>query len=101
MKAKKFDQKKPDLTLPSPYLEEAVAYVMQMGLEKYGRDNWRSGKDDPEFHRRTLAAAKRHIAAFLKGNPIDDESGLPHLWHAVTDLSFIIHWQEELKKDKK
>lgn len=89
-KALKHDSNKPDLTLVPPELTEAVAQVMGFGCTKYGRSNWLGGME----HHRVLAACMRHINKFLKGEEIDPESGFPHLWHAVTNLAFLITYQE-------
>jgi hypothetical protein len=89
--AKKFDTDKVDLTLVPPHLKKAVARVMMYGAVKYGRDNFKEGME----HHRVLAAALRHIDAFLNGQELDPESGFPHIWHAACNLGFLIHYQEE------
>lgn len=88
--ALKFDSEKPDLTMVPPELVEAVAKVMGYGAKKYGRGNYLNGME----HHRVLAAAMRHINQFLRGQEFDSESGLPHLHHAVTNLAFLICYQE-------
>ena len=65
----------------------AIARVRMYGNQKYGSpDNW---KQVEEW--RYWDALLRHILACLDDpNGKDDESGLPHLWHAATNLAFLI-----------
>ena len=64
----------------------AVAAVREYGTAKYGDpDNWK--RVEPERYR---DAAFRHFLAYLddpKG--VDEESGLPHLWHLITNCAFL------------
>lgn len=85
---KKFDTSKPPLDmLPvSALIEESLA--LRFGAEKYGRDNWRKGM----AWTRLIAAALRHIFAFLMGENRDPESGCHHLAHARCCLGFIIEY---------
>jgi len=83
----KFDQGKPDLTLPPFEAIEAVTRVMEFGLAKgYVRDSWR---DVPDAQRRYMAALLRHVSAILQGEDIDPDSGLPHIDHAACDALFL------------
>lgn len=70
---------------------EALARVLMYGLGKYGRkDAWR--EVEPV---RYYDAAMRHLLAYNEdtrtGKPsVDTESGLPHLWHALTNVAFLV-----------
>ena len=72
---------------------ESVGHVLRHGADEYGEDNWRLL---PNWRRRYIAAALRHIAAhctgggLLGGLPLDHESGQPHLAHAVANLLFVL-----------
>lgn len=84
--ALKFDQAKPDYSLiPTEALDE-IAAVWSFGEKKYAAFNWTLGFK----WRRPLAAALRHIYAFLRGEDKDPESGLCHLAHAVCCLMMVI-----------
>ena len=85
---KKFDTSKPPLDmLPvNALIEESL--VLRFGADKYGRDNWRNGM----AWTRLIAAALRHIFAFLMGENRDPESGCHHLAHARCCLGFIIEY---------
>jgi len=74
---------------------DAVSHVVAVrteGLEKYrDPDNWKSV---PGWRGRYFAAALRHMMAWHLGQRLDDESGLPHLAHAVINLLFMISLDE-------
>ena len=82
----KHDGGKPRLALVLPEIIEAVGAVMTHGAEKYGEGNYR--KVEPARYRDALM---RHICKWLK-NPhgIDDDSGLPHLWHMACNVAFLL-----------
>lgn len=82
----KHDSGKPQLSLVSRELKEAVARVREFGAKKYSRNNWQKGFKVT----RSLDAAYRHIDSFNSGETNDPESGLCHLWHAVCSLEHAI-----------
>lgn len=66
----------------------AVARIREYGNRKYeagGPDNWKNV--DPQ---RWREAAFRHFLAYLD-DPlgVDEESGLPHLWHLACNIAFL------------
>lgn len=83
----KHDAGKLDLTLVPTSIIRAVAEVRRYGTKKYGDpENWKQVA--PERYR---AALYRHWLACLddpKG--VDEESGLPHLWHVACNVAFLI-----------
>lgn len=83
----KHDNGKPDLSMVSYELMEAVAQVRMFGAKKYDRDNWKKGFKVT----RSVAAALRHIFLFLSGETNDPESGLNHLAHAVCGLEHALY----------
>lgn len=88
----KFDSEKRRMGLLPPRALESVADVLTFGAKKYLPDNWRYVENGPE---RYLDAALRHISAYMKGEPLDEETGLPHLSHALCCLMFIVDLQLE------
>lgn len=82
----KHDGGKPCLDLVPPEIIIAVGTVMTHGAEKYGEGNYR--KVEPKRYR---SALMRHICKWLK-NPhgIDEDSGLPHLWHIACNVAFLL-----------
>lgn len=84
----KHDSAKPRMSLLHlPFLEE-VAHVMDHGAKKYSRDNYMGADPDPV--NRFVSAAMRHLWAFLDGEVLDPDSGLPHLAHAAAN-AMILH----------
>ena len=82
----KHDGGKPRLDLVPAELIEAVGAVMTHGAEKYGEYSYR--KVDPKRYR---AALMRHICKWLKDpHGIDEDSGLPHLWHIACNVAFLL-----------
>ena len=49
-----------------------------------GRDNWKN-KTDMEV---PIDSLQRHIAAIMKGEELDKESGLPHIAHVMANAMF-------------
>lgn len=94
----KHDEGKPRTSLVPPGLIEAVGIVRTFGTNKYGDpDGWR--KVEPERYR---DAMMRHVVAWLRDpQSVDEESGLPHLWHIATNIAFLIEFQGVQKSERK
>lgn len=88
----KADAGKPRLTLVPPRIIWDVAAIREYGTEKYGdAENWR--KVSPQRYR---DAAFRHFMAYLAGyDSVDEESGLPHLWHLACNIAFLCELEGE------
>lgn len=72
------------LNLVPPHGYEAIAKVRMFGNEKYGDPwGWLEACKEEDF----IEAAKRHLNQLAKGEEFDDESGLPHLYHALCSLA--------------
>ena len=84
----KKDDNKYDPTMLTIEMIELVSRVRQFGAKKYARNNF---KITGFKYTRSLAAALRHIYAFLDGEDNDPESGLSHLGHAVCSLEHCIY----------
>lgn len=65
--------------------------VLAFGRQKYDAHNWRKGMAWSRF----IAAAYRHLTAFLAGDDIDDESGLPHIDHLMCCVAFLSTYQKQ------
>lgn len=86
-KGRKYDRNKPDYTLLPLADLEGVVRVLEHGAEKYDRHNWRKVENGEQ---RYLAAALRHLAEDLESpGSLDEDSGLPHLDHAICSLIFV------------
>lgn len=83
----KYDASKPRWSLiPNGTMEEVIK-VLEYGANKYSPDNW---KKVPEMEVRYYDAAMRHIDSYWQGEYLDEESGQPHLAHAVCCLLFLM-----------
>ena len=87
----KADLGKPPMHLLDPYALEEVSKVLAFGAAKYELHNWRKGIKLS----RLLSAMLRHTFAFLRGEDIDKESGLPHMAHALCCGMFILWLHKE------
>lgn len=71
----------------------AISAVLMLNSEKYGGKyadkNWQLGMP----FSKTVNPALRHIYKRLSGETVDSESGLPHSWHALTDLAFLVVYE--------
>lgn len=68
-----------------------IAQVRGYGVQKYkDPDNWKRVEEE-----RYKDAAYRHWLAYLE-NPksVDEESGLPHLWHLACNIAFLCEMED-------
>ena len=86
----KDDGGKNRLDLLSARWIQGVGKVLTFGAAKYADHNWRRGLKLS----RCLAAALRHLFAFLGGEDCDPETGLSHLYHASCSLMFAAELHE-------
>lgn len=82
----KYDTDKPRMELLDSYAMEQLAKVLTFGAKKYAAHNWRKGISKS----RLIAAALRHIFAYLGGVDKDEETGLSHIAHAMCCCMFIL-----------
>lgn len=78
---------KPQLNLvpPSSIIYQSLA--MKDGANKYNPYNWREKKVQATIY---LAAALRHLLTWLDGEDCAEDSGLPHLAHALGTIGIIV-----------
>lgn len=82
----KHDTGKPRMDLLDAHAIEQLAAVLTFGAGKYAPENWRKGISKS----RLLAAALRHLFAYLRGEDNDPESGLSHVAHAMCCCMFLL-----------
>jgi hypothetical protein len=91
----KFDNGKTRDDLIPPEVEEAIAKVLEFGAKKYAERNWEKGM----LWSRPYAATRRHMRNwfarrdFGKGPGNDKDSGFSDLWHAATNIAFLIAYE--------
>lgn len=86
MIGKKDDQGKLRYDLLPVEAEREIIQVLTFGAAKYGDENWRRVSN---ARKRYAAAARRHMADWMRGERLDPESGLPHLAHCACCVIFL------------
>lgn len=64
---------------------EPMVRVLEYGAKKYGENNWKKGLKTTEICESLL----RHIFAYLNGEDIDPESGLPQIGFILSNAKFL------------
>jgi hypothetical protein len=82
----KFDAGKPPYELVQWQFVEGIAAVLAYGAQKYNANSWQTV---PQARVRYFAATVRHLLAWWRGEDLDPESGLRHLWHAGCNVMFL------------
>ena len=89
----KADINKPRLELIEPEFIIGLGKVLTFGANKYSANNWKNATvDDVE---RIKGALLRHQMAYLKGEKIDPETGLSHLYHIACNLMFLDYFDRQ------
>ena len=78
--------KKPNLALIPPSMEIPLALAMMDGAGKYGPYNWRINPVETMTY---IAAAKRHLGAFLDGEWVAPD-GVQHLGHVMACCGILL-----------
>lgn len=86
LKALKYDDMKPRYDLVPPHAMAQVVDVLTYGASKYADRNYEAGMEIS----RIFAATQRHLSAYWRGQDLDEESALPHIAHAITDLMILL-----------
>lgn len=68
-----------------------MALAMQDGAQKYGPYNWRKNKVIASIY---VDACMRHLLAWFDGQENAEDSGFPHLAHALACLGIIVDAKE-------
>ena len=82
----KYDDGKLQYSLIPPETLKALAEVLTFGASKYAPNSWQTVS---EGERRYLDALFRHLEAYRSGEPIDPESGFPHMSHVLCNAAFL------------
>jgi len=86
----KFDSGKLRYNLVPPKAVKELARVLTYGAKKYKPNNWQRVDDVTRY----IDALYRHLEAWRSGERVDDESKLSHLSHALTNVAFLIHFED-------
>lgn len=90
----RYNSGKADFSLIPLMTMEDEAKVWEYGKQKYAAWNWAKGM----AWSIPLACALRHIAKWQMGEENDQESGLPHLAHAICNLRMLTLYSKNFKK---
>lgn len=82
-----YGDKKLPLHLAPMSAMHAMAEAFADGAKKYGPYNWRDKAVSSTVY---YAAALRHLAAWFDGEELAEDSGVPHLSHAIACLGILI-----------
>lgn len=83
----KYDSGKPQMGLLPLHALTEMAKVMTFGAGNYKAHSWKQVEKAQE---RYLDALLRHADAYVSGERIDPESGLPTMAHIMCDAAFLI-----------
>lgn len=75
---------------------EALGKVLTFGATRYGDGTWGLL---PKANDRYYAATLRHLFAHRNGEYLDNDSGMPHLFHALANIAFLIELKLSEQKD--
>ncbi len=87
---KKNDADKARFDLIPPEAMKQLAEVLTFGCDKYSARNWEHGIAAG----RLFAAIQRHLWAYWGGEPLDPESNLSHLAHALAGIVMLVTLHE-------
>lgn len=93
----KFDAGKLRYSLIPPAATRAMAQVLTFGAIKYAPNSWQTVRNAPE---RYLDALMRHLEDYRAGDLIDAESGLPHIYHVLTNAAFLSYFASKDTNEK-
>lgn len=94
----KADNGKPRVTLVPLEIIRNIARVREFGIQKYKeKESWKSVEVE-----RYRDAMFRHLMLYIE-DPygLDEESGLPHLWHLACNVAFLCDLEKGKFKDNK
>ena len=68
-----------------------MAEVLDFGKKKYAPNSWKNAPDPINDH---YGALMRHLLAWRNGEINDQETGLSHIKHVLTNAMFLLHHEE-------
>lgn len=75
--------------LVPPEIPIAIAAVLRHGARKYAERNWELGMG----WETCAACLDRHYQKWQLGQELDNESGLPHTWHMLCNIAFLVAYE--------
>lgn len=87
---KRYNENKPKWSLIDFNSLIPVVRVMEMGIGKYGYNNWKKGRSFTE----TWESAQRHSIEWKEVSSLDKESRINHLGHLIANAMFLLYMTE-------
>lgn len=78
-----------------PEAIESIAEGLTYGASKYADRNWEKGLP----YQTIIGSILRHLLSIMHGDDIDNESGLPHHVHLITNAAFLTTFAKRGRKD--
>ncbi len=91
-KGLKYDEGKQRWDLLDWGIVKGIVKVLTYGATKYKPNSWQTIENAKE---RYFAALMRHLIAYREGERVDPESGISHLNHCATNISFLKYFEDE------
>lgn len=76
--------------MPSRIVNDHYAAIAEHGAIKYAPDNWKQGLP----HSQLTASLQRHLWAYMDGEDLDADSGLPHVSHVLWNAVALVYGYE-------
>jgi hypothetical protein len=84
MERLKYDNNKPRFDLIDPHFELDLAKILEHGAAKYKAGSWKYVEIEAY-----ISALRRHLNAYMRGEYIDSDSGMPHTACMGANVMFI------------
>jgi hypothetical protein len=85
MQALRYNQGKVEWSLVDYKSLESMVKVLEYGVEKYARNNWKKGMPATQI----IESMLRHTYKLLEGELVDSESGIEHIGHIQCNAMFL------------
>jgi hypothetical protein len=85
MQALRYNQGKVEWSLVDYKSLEPMVRVLEYGVEKYARNNWKKGMPATQI----IESMLRHTYKLLEGELVDPESGIEHIGHIQCNAMFL------------
>lgn len=93
----KIDSGKPKLDLVTPECIFGMAEVLTAANKKYTPNSWQNVEEGISLH---YSALMRHLLMWKAGELNDQETGLSHMKHVLTNAMFLLYHEEHKLKPK-